>query len=461
MPHAGDQAGSSRTGMPPGSGLSRFRGALAESPPLWWAMLYFFCLLTGYYVLRPVRDAMGASSDALAVFPRAWVAWADARGWDLRDFTLQLLFTGTFLVMLVLQPLYGALVARFPRRVFLPVVYAVFIACLLAFYLAFDRQVPGRGVAFFIFTAVFNLFAVTVFWSFMADVFDDAHAKRYYGYVGAAGTVGALLGPAITRTLAERVGVANLLLVSIAFLVACVVCIFRLRPWALKREREHGETSGEQAIGGSVWAGLRLVWREPLLRGLALLMFTGVGVGTLLYNEQAAIVRHLFAADAARATTYFANIDLAINLLAITVQLFFTRWLLRQYGVGPALLIPGIVVLFGFCLLAASPFPMLVAVVQVVTRGGEFALGKPGRETIYTRVPREWRYKAKAAIDTFVYRTGDVSFVWLHKALSLFGSRIVFVAGAGLAFAFTLSAWRVVRLQRTLGGAAPPGDMPV
>jgi AAA family ATP:ADP antiporter len=104
---------------------------------------------------------------------------------------------------------------------------------------------------------------------------------------------------------------------------------------------------------------------------------------------------------------------------------------------------------------------MLVAVVQVVTRGGEFGLGKPGRETIYTRVPREWRYKAKAAIDTFVYRTGDVSFVWLHKALSLFGSRIVFVAGAGLACAFTLSAWRVVRLQRTLGGAAPPGDMPV
>src|SRR4249919_4088350 len=208
MPHAGDQG---HRFAPERAGLARLRAALAESPPLWWAMLYFFCLLTGYYVLRPVRDAMGASSDALAVFPRAWVAWADARGWDLRDFTLQLLFTGTFLGMLALQPLYGALVARFPRRVFLPVVYLVFIACLLTFYVAFHQAWPGRGVAFFVWTAVFNLFAVSVFWSFMADVFDDAHAKQVYGYIGAGGTIGALVGPMITRNLAPRLGVDNLL----------------------------------------------------------------------------------------------------------------------------------------------------------------------------------------------------------------------------------------------------------
>jgi len=434
------------------------RAALAESPPLWWSILYFFSLLTGYYVLRPVRDAMGASSDAVAVFPRAWVAWAEARGQDIGDFTLQVLFTGTFLVMLVLQPLYGALVARFPRRVFLPAVYGIFIACLVGFFLAFQFQLAGRGIVFFIWTAVFNLFAVTVFWSFMADVFDDAHAKGYYGYIGAGGTIGALVGPTITRLLAERVGVANLLLVSIAFLCVCVVCIFKLRPRALKRERDRGEASGEKAMGGSVWAGLGLVWRVPLLRAMAMLMFFGVGVGTLLYNEQAAIVRHAFGADAAGATRYYANIDLAINLFAITLQLFVTRWLLRRFGVGPALLIPGFAVLFGFCMLAASPFPMLVAAVQVATRGGEFGLGKPGRETIYTRVEREWRYKAKAAIDTFVYRTGDVTFVWLHKALSLMGSQIVFLAGVFIAGMFTFGAWRVVRLQGTLPGASNKGD---
>ena len=444
---------------PDEAGLARLRAAFAESPPLWWAALYFFSLLCGYYVLRPVRDAMGASGDALAVFPREWVAWAEARGWDLSDFTLQLLFTGTFLCMLLLQPVYGALVARFPRRVFLPVVYLVFIACLLGFYVAFHREFAGRGVAFFVWIAVFNLFAVTVFWSFMADVFDDAHARRFYGYIAAGGTLGALAGPLITRLMAERVGIANLLLVSVGFLGVCLVCILKLRPWAIRREQARGEASGERAMGGSMWAGLRLVAREPLLRWLALLMFFGVGVGTLLYSEQAAIARTFFVEDAAR-TRYYANIDLAINALTIAVQLFVTRWLLRRHGVGPTLMIPAFAVLAGYCLLAASPLPMLVAIVQVFTRAGEFSLGKPARETIYTRVEREWRYKAKAVIDTFVYRGGDLSFVWLHKALAAFGSHVVFLAGVGIAGAMTFGAWRVVRLQRTLPSAPSTGDAP-
>ena len=460
MPHAAEHAGApargTRDAPPAGGALARLRGALAESPPLWWALLYFFSLLCGYYVLRPVRDAMGASGDALTVFPRAWVAFAQAHGWDVADFTLQVLFTCTFLCMLLLQPLYGALVARFPRRVFLPVVYLVFIACLLAFYVAFHRELAGRGVTFFVWTAVFNLFAVTVFWSFMADVFDDAHARQFYGYIGAGGTIGALVGPMITRNLAPRLGVDNLLLVSAGFLCVCLVCILKLRPWAIRREQLRGEASGEGAMGGSMWAGLRLVWKEPLLRTMAVLMFFGVGVGTLLYNEQAAIARRAFTDDAAR-TTFYANIDLAINGLTIAVQLLVTRWLLRRHGVGPAMLIPAFAVLAGFCLLAASPLPMLVAVVQVCTRAGDFSLGKPARETIYTRVEREWRYKAKAVIDTFVYRGGDLSFVWLHKGLSLFGSHIVFLTGIGVAGAFTLSAWRLTRLQRTLPSVAPTG----
>ncbi|HWI24087.1 MAG TPA: MFS transporter [Lysobacter sp.] len=429
--------------------LRRFRAALADSPPLWWALLYFFSLLCGYYVLRPVRDAMGSSGDALTVFPRAWVTYADAHGWDLTDFTLQLLFTGTFLGMLVLQPIYGALVSRFPRRVFLPVVYLVFIACLVGFFVAFHRDVPGRGAAFFVWTAVFNLFAVSVFWSFMADVFDNDHAKQVYGYIGAGGTIGALTGPMITRVLAERIGIGNLLLVSAAFLALCLLCILKLRPWALRRERLHGDESGEAAMGGSIWAGLRLVAREPLLRALALLMVFGVGIGTLLYNEQAAIARRFFADDAAR-TAFYANIDLAINGIAIVVQLFLTRWLLRRHGVGVTLMIPALAVLVGIALLAASPFPLLVAAVQVLTRAGEFSLGKPARETIYTRVPREWRYKAKAVIDTVIYRGGDLTFAWVHKALSLFGSHIVFLGGVGVALAMTFGAWRVVREQRNL-----------
>ena len=161
---------------PPTAGrFDHLRGALREFPPLLWSFLYFFFLLTGYYVLRPVRDAMGASGDVEAVFPVAMVEWAAARGWALGDLTLQLLFTGTFVMMLLLQPAYGALVSRYPRRVFLPVLYLFFIACLVGFYFLFGQQIPGRGAVFFIWVAVFNLFAVSVFWSFMKT------AERQHG----------------------------------------------------------------------------------------------------------------------------------------------------------------------------------------------------------------------------------------------------------------------------------------
>ena len=379
------------------------------TPALWWSLLYFFCLLTAYYVLRPVRDAMGASADVYAVFPPALVDWAQRSGVDLGGLTLQLLFTATFICMVVLQPVYGALVSRYPRRVFLPVVYLCFIACLGLFYWAFNHELPGRGAAFFVWVAVFNLFAVSVFWSYMADVFDNENAKKVYGYIGAGGTIGALTGPTITRLLVERIGVGPLLLVSVGFLLVCVVCIWQLRQWAIARERAHGEKGGDEAMGGSVLAGLRMVWSDPLLRALALLMFFGVGVGTLLYNEQAAIARKLL--DDATRTAYYARLDLAVNLLTIFIQVFLTRWLMRRFGIAPLLLVPATAILLGFALLAASPLPLLIWVVQVVTRASEFSLAKPARETIYTRVEREARYKAKAVIDTVVYRGGDLSFV--------------------------------------------------
>ena len=183
-----------------------------------------------------------------------------------------------------------------------------------------------------------------------------------------------------------------------------------------------------------------------------MLMFFGVGVGTLLYNEQAAIARHL-AKDASR-TAYYARLDWGVNLLTIFVQVFLTRWLLRRFGVAPLLLIPATAILVGFAVLAASPLPALIWVVQVATRASEFSLAKPARETLYTRVGREARYKAKAVIDTVIYRGGDLSFVWLHKLLSGFGSSVVFIAGVAVALGMSMGAWRVIREQRTLSDAA-------
>jgi AAA family ATP:ADP antiporter len=426
-----------------------------EFPALRWAFLYFFALLSGYYVLRPVRDAMGAAADVEAVFSPATIAWFADRGIAIGDFTLQALFTATFIGMIMLQPVYGWLVSRFPRRIFLPAVYLVFIACLFGFYLAFHRETPGRGAIFFVWVAVFNLFAVSVFWSFMADIFSDAEARKVYGYIGAGGTLGGLTGPWLTRTLVLDLGVANMMLVSVACLAVCLLCIVKLGGWARKVELARGR-SHDEAMGGSVMEGLRLVARDPLLRALAVLMFFGVGVGTLLYNQQREIAK-LLSEDALR-TQFYSNLDLWINLITLAIQVLLTRRILTRYGVGPALLIPALAILAGYGLLAASPLPVLLAVVQIATRAGEFALGKPARETIYTRVDRQSRYKGKAAIDTVVYRGGDLAFAWVHKGLLMLGgkyaflggSRVVFLGGMAVAAAMTFGAWRVTREQAKL-----------
>jgi AAA family ATP:ADP antiporter len=429
--------------------MHRLLLALRGSPPLWWSFLYFFCLLSGYYVLRPVREAMAASADMEALFPPGLIAWFAAHGMPLKDFTLQFLFSCVFLIMLVLQPLYGWLVSRYPRRVFLPLVYGFFIFTLFVFYAMFSANIPGRGMAFFFWITVFNLFAVAVFWSFMADVFSNVQARAFYGYIGAAGTVGAFLGPIITSSLVQRVGIANLMLVSAGFLSICLFCIWKLRPWAVQREREQQLADGEQPMGGSVFDGLKLIAREPLLRWLALMVIFGVGVGTMLYNEQASIVRRMIT-DPAASTAFYSRIDLAVNALTLIIQLGLTRWLLSRYGVAPALLIPGFAIIIGFSIAAASPLPVMVAVIQVLTRASEFSLGKPARETIYTRVDRQWRYKAGAAIDTVVYRGADLTFAWVHKGLSLFGSQAVFVGGAAVAVFMTLSALGVLREEKKL-----------
>jgi AAA family ATP:ADP antiporter len=239
------------------------------------------------------------------------------------------------------------------------------------------------------------------------------------------------------------------MLIAAAMLCLCVYCQLRLRHWAILREQARGDASGETPMGGSILAGLTLVAREPVLRWMAAVLVCGVGVGTLLYNAQIATVRELYP-DSRDATAYFANIDLAINALALFVQVFITRWLLSRYGIAPALLLPPLAIFIGYALLAASPLPLLLAVVQVVTRSGEFCLHKPARETVYTKVPREWRYKAGAAIDTVIYRGADLAFGWSYKAIGLLGGSAVFGAGMLIALAFGYSGYRLWREQDKL-----------
>ena len=267
-------------------------------------------------MLRPVRDAMGAAADVEAVFSPATIAWFAGRGIAIGDFTLQALFTATFLGMLVLQPVYGWLVSRFPRRVFLPAVYLALhrLPGRLLPRLP-SRRRPGAARSSSSGSAVFNLFAVSVFWSFMADIFSNAESRRRVRLHRRRRHARRTAGPWLTGRWSSALGVANMMLVSVACLAMCLVCIVRLGGWARQSELR-ARPPHDEAMGGSVLEGLRLVARDPLLRWMAVLMFFGVGVGTLLYNQQREIAKLLIADDTFR-TQFYANLDLWINLLTL------------------------------------------------------------------------------------------------------------------------------------------------
>ena len=393
------------TAQGPRSRLALLTGvAHDERAALAWSFLYFFSLLCAYGLLRPLREEMGV---------RHGVA------------KLQWLFSGTFVCMLLAQPLYGALVSRFQRRVFLPVVYGFFIACLLVFYGVFllDRGMTIAVPAFFIWVSVFNLFVVSVFWSFMSDIFTTDQAKRLYGIIAAGGTCGALAGPLLTAVLVERVGVPQLMLISALLLAGALVAILRLLPWATERR------GADRAIGGTVLAGARLVVGSPFLRLIAGLLLLYVTVNTILYYQQAAVVAAAFTDSAARAA-YFARIDFAVNALTVVTQIAVTRVLLTRYGVTPLLMLSPLVVATGFAWLAASPTPLLLAGIQVVHRAGNFSLIAPARESLFTRVDRESRYKAKAFIDTAIYRGGDTASGWLFNGLRALGMSLSAISWA-------------------------------
>jgi AAA family ATP:ADP antiporter len=399
-----------------------------EIAALAWSFLYFFTLLCGYYILRPMRDAMGI-----------------AGGVD----QLQWLFTGTFLAMLAAVPLFGWVASRFPRHRFVPYVYFFFIANLLAFYLLFRAGVTEVWLAraFFIWTSVYNLFVVSVFWSYLADLFTNAQARRLFGFIAAGGTAGALTGPALTAMLAVPLGTTNLLLVSAGFLSVSVLCVHRLAAW-YRRQPQPGNRANvqlaERAMGGSVLAGIRLVFRSPYLLGLCLFMLLFTTLSTFLYFQQAQIVRDAFSSSAER-TAVFAVIDLIVNSLTLLIQVFLTARLVKSLGVGGTLALVPVLLAAGFAALALAPAFVVLAAVQVLRRAGDYAVTRPAREMLYVVLGREEKYKAKNFIDTVVYRGGDAVSGWAYAGLRALGlglSAIAWIA-VPLALAWAWVSWRL------------------
>jgi len=422
--------------------LSRFvRVAPGEGPGLTWAAASFFFLLGGYYVIRPLREEMGASAGG--------------------GFALNWLFFGTLAGTFLVTPLFGALVSKFPRRVFVPAVYHALAASFVAFYVALSVLAgPGRVATarfFFVFVSTFNLLIVSVFWGFLADLFRSEQAKRLFGAIGLGGTLGGIAGGVITASLAKTLGPVSLLLVAAGLFEVAVFCMSRLaRTYRVDEAGPSAAEAGDEPSGGlppgtGALSGLSLFAKSRYLLGIAgfLLLFT-VG-STFLYLAQARIVRATFA-DAGSRTAFFAKADLAVNVLTAFAQLFLTGRLLPAIGLGPALAFLPVVSAAGFFALGGSPTAGTLFVVQVLRRAAEFALVKPAREVLFTVVSREEKYSAKSFIDTFVYRSGD--------ALGALADRLVAFVGlgpVGFAWAFlpvaalwTWNALALGRRQRTL-----------
>ena len=336
--------------------------------------------------------------------------------------------------MLALNPAFAALVRRMPRRRFISVTYLFFAANLLAFVAAFTLASPAQqvwvGRAFFVWTSVFNLFVVSVFWAIMVDVFDPAQGKRLFGFLAAGATVGAIVGSSITASLVEGVGTTRLLFASIALLGVAVACVHRLSGLSAALA-QHGGAPGEGGngtpIGGSAWAGLTHAVRSPYLLGICAYMLLFSITSTLLYFEQAGIASQHFADRAAR-TRFFASIDLAVNGATLLVQLFVTARVLRRFGVAITASVLPVLSVIGFTALAIAPTVTVLVLAQVSRRVGNFGLARPTRELLFTVLSREDKYKAKNAIDTVVYRTGDQVGSWSYALLGSAGLGMTVIA---------------------------------
>lgn len=387
-----------------------------EMRPLLWSCGYVFSLFLAYFVLRPVRDTMAVAG---GVRELPW------------------LFTGTLVVILAVHPIQAALVSRLPRRRFVPIAYRFFAANLILFYLA-QRILPISdqawvGRVFYVWVSVFNLFVVSVFWSYMADVFRPEQGRRLFGTIAVGATLGAVVGSAVTASLAHLVGEPQLLLVSVVALETAVLAASKVAPAVHANHHDN-------PLGGGALSAFREVARSPYLLAICGFMLFYTITSTLLYFQKIGIVELEITERAAR-TIFFARIDLAVNILTALAQVLLTGRLLRRFGLTTGLVLVPVVTLIGFWLLAAAPTLALVAGFEIIRRTANYAVTRPAREVLYTVVSREEKYKAKHLLDTFVYRTGDQLGAWTSAAVTAAGLGVAAIAAVAVPAA---TAWIAV-----------------
>ena len=413
-----------------------------EAPALLASFATLLCTFSSYTILRPVRDAMGVTS-GLEKIPY--------------------LFWGVFVVMLLLQPVYGWLTSRYPRTVFLPWVYGFFALNLLGFYVWFRLQTDHTWIArtYFVWVSVFNLFVVAAFWSLMADVFTREQAGRVFGFIWAGASTGGLIGPAVAHELAVPLGAINLLPISAGLLLLSLVFMSQVIRWQ-RHELAASPTASasaaepartEAALGGGVFAAFTQVVRSPYLLGIAAFVLLMTWVSTFLYLEQQAFVAKVFT-SADQRTRFFAGIDFWVQAASLVGQVLLFGRLFKWVGMRVMLAAVPVIMTAGYAIFALAPRFMVLVVVYAVRRVGDYALTRPCRDALYTVVSREEKYKAKSLIDTFVYRGGDATSGSLYQAMTQSlgaGPAVVGWAGAAISAIWTVLALALGRAQEERG----------
>lgn len=400
------------------------RGELA---PLLFSALFFFCVLTALQVLRPAREALGMQRGIEAI------RW---------------LFMGTLVITLFVNPVFGLLVSRFRRMVFIATTYLFFAFNLLVFYalLVFTPQAVGQvsGQVFYVWMSVFNLFCTMVFWALMADRFSLEQSKRIFGVIAVGGTVGAIFGSWLAARYAEVIGAPALLLIAVAFLTFAVGAawgVTRTQPAAAASEGASPAAEPERAIiGGSAWEGFRAALKSPYLLGISAYVLILAIIATFIYFTRLQMVAELGEGVDMRAGV-FARIDLYTQIATLVLQAIVTGHLMRRLGVPVTLALLPITVALGFVGLAIVGTLVALVVFDATFRAVQRAVMRPARETLFTVIGREDKYKAKAFTDTFVYRGGDVLGAQVEGLLRSLGFALYALAAVAVPLAV---AWGVL-----------------
>jgi ATP:ADP antiporter, AAA family len=383
--------------------------------------LCFFCLFGSYSVVKPVRDTMGT------LYGMAHI---------------QELFTGTFIASFVFAPVYSWLASRLKLSIFLPWVYGFIAVSLVGFYglsvLAGQQNERWVAAAFYVWVSTFNMLIISVFWTFMADLFSRTQAKRLFGFVAAGATAGGIVGPALATFLVKALGNPGLILISAAGFVITAVLVTRIgreKEKLLAMGAEVQLTTLDHGLRGSAFNGFRLLFRSRYLLLLAAFLLLMTWISTIVYIQLGDLITHSFRDKEARTQAY-ATIDLIVNSLALGIQLFGTGRLIERFGVTMGLLLNPVIMVVAFLAVVFSPVLFVLGGIQIIRRIAEYAIAKPTREMLFTVVDQESRYKAKNVIDTIIYRFGDLSSAWVSSLVLPFG-----VAGLAIFGAVVATLW--------------------